>query len=708
MFGFNFIKVVKRFFIVMVIFFISLNCFSNLSPDVYTFLKIYSLSKKGIGGYDLKNLYSFSVYGNRDFVDLIVEFEHEGDLREYVLKRFPGNRFAVVRVPVDEVLNITNKSFVKYATVSKKLIPFLDVVREKLNLDYVYNYYGQDEVQGKNVIIGIIDTGIDASHDDFKNSSGSTRILYILDQTTNVYNPEWGYGVEYSKNDIDKNNSVSVDYDGHGTHVAGIAAGNGKLSNGKYMGISVASDIVVVKTDFSTGGILIGIEYVMKKAKSMGRPCVINLSLGLNIGSHDGKDMESLILGDLLNYYGREGNIIVVAGGNSGHSKIHYSNTVSLVPVSAVLSISNFGSVLGNVVCDFWIPKGKTFDIKVTSPDGYNFGWFSFSDNFQFQTYYSGTSLGIFMSSNVYNGDLNVQVLFMGNNSINGDWQIAFRTLGGNFLVHGWVDYSREVFAYFKNGDNYFSLNSLFLRDDVISVSAYVTKNSFLSVSGNVTFSMLTNDNISYFSSKGPTRDGRRKPDISAPGALVVAPLSSFSSYEGRYVDAKYRNYVAMMGTSMACPVVSGVCALLLSINPKFTSFDIIEYLKTYSEVSVYDQNGKFWDESWGWGKVNVRSIVESLRDPKNLVWFSGNVLRLDNGQNSTFLNFRLSEGNDTVKIDIYDINGNFVKTFGNVNLVTGLNKVHLVFDSWMKTGVYLVKIYGSKFNLTLKMVVIR
>ncbi|MFN4245361.1 MAG: S8 family peptidase [Brevinematia bacterium] len=702
----------KLFIILFIGFLASSGISINLSSDVYTFLRIYDFVKETTYyESNLQKLYSFSVGDYRDFVDLLVEFSgDEGDLGKYVLKRFPGRRnFALVRIPVDEVLSITNKVFVKYATVSKKLKPFLDKVRDSLSLDSIYNYYGQDSVQGKDVIIGIVDSGIDASHDDFKTSSGSTRIMYIFDQTTNVSNPEWGYGIEYSKDDINRDNFVSKDYDGHGTHVAGIATGNGRLSNGKYMGISSGSSIIVVKTDFSLGGVLTGIEYIMKRSKNVNKPCVINLSLGVNTGSHDGKDIESKILNELLTYYGKEGNIVVVAGGNSGYGKNHYSNTVSSTPSSAILSVSNFSNS-GHVLSDFWLPGGTSFDVKVTTPSGSTSGWITFANGVNFRTNYSGVEVNIVMSSNIYNNDLNVQVLLITSSggSINGNWQISFKTTTGSVLAHGWVEYSEGMLAWFKDGDDYFTLNSLFLIDDVITVSAYTTKNSFLSAVGNVSVPGLTNDNISYFSSKGPTRDGRQKPDISAPGAVVFAPLSSSSAYDKKYLDAFFGNYVGMMGTSMACPVVSGVSALLLSVNPKFTSSDILNYLRTYSDISVYDQNGKSWDPSWGWGKANVKSIIESLKTPQNLVWFSGNVIRLDNNQNSTFLNFRLSDGNDVVKVDIYDINGNFLKSLGSFSLYEGINKVPLVVDNWFRTGVYFVKISGSKFNQTLKIVVIR
>lgn len=686
----------------------------KLSPEVYHFLGIYKLYRQGEVSEDLiVKKYSFGKGVKTDTIDLIVEFnDNEGDLSRYVVKRFPGRRkFSIVRMPVDEVTEITNKPFVKYATVSRKVNIFLDKVREKLNLRSIYNYYGQNTVQGKDVVIGIVDSGIDGSFEDFRTPSGGSRILYLLDQTKSVTNPDWIFGAEYTKKDIEKNFLVATDEEGHGTHVAGIAAGSGRLSSGKYFGIAPASDLIVVKTDFSLAGILIGIEYVLNKSRNIGKPCVVNLSLGVNTGSHDGRDIASEILRELINYYGREGNIVVVAGGNAGHYNQHYSNVISPAITTVVINVTNLVSGMNFVVGDFWVSGGANFEVRVITPRGYATSWIRFTDEFTTSVSSPDGEIQISMLSNEYNGDLNVQTRFTKTYTTplrSGNWKVEFRTLGTSALLHGWLDFSEDTLAHFPNGDNYYTINSLFPIDEVIVTSAYVTKNSFVSPVGEIKLTQLTNDHIAPFSSRGPTRDGRQKPDIAAPGGIIFAPLSSQAEYEQKYLDKDFRKYIGEMGTSMSCAVVSGIAALLLEINPRFTTKDIIDYLKTYSVPSIYDPNGKSWDEAWGWGQVNIKPIIQSLKSPQTLVWFSGNVVRLDNNQNTTTLNFRLTEGNDILTIDIYDLEGNLVKSVGKFNLNSGLTQVNITLDPWMKTGVYLVKITGTRVNTTLKMVVIR
>lgn len=684
---------------------------TNISADLLTFLEIHRINKE-----DRRiNVLSQTRVGrvSSKSVDLLVEMDSiSPQISKYLLRTFSGSgRFAVLRVPIEELRYILGDTNIVYATLSRKVKLHLDVVRDKLNLNYIYNYYGQDKVQGKDVIIGVIDSGIDSSHADFRTSSGGSRILYVWDQTVDVTNSKLGYGREYTKSELDRDFGLVKDEDGHGTHVSGIATGNGRMSSGKYSGISQGSDLIVVKTDFSTIGILEGIEYIFLKSRELGKSCVVNLSLGLDIGSHDGSDIESLVLKDIINSYGREGKVIVVSAGNSGYFKQHFSNTITLIPISSVIEISsNSTREVDELVADFWIDGGVVPEVRIVSPNGNTSGWITFSNNYTRNVSLPDGEIIVSMVSNRYNNDLNIQITLLDTQSKSistGNWRIQFKTISGTGILHGWLQYSDGIISQFDNGDNYFTINSMFLIDEVIFVSSYNSKNSFSSTSGNIYLPRLTNDNISYFSSRGPTRDGRQKPDISAPGAVIFAPLSS-QSERGGYIDKTYRNYIGMMGTSMSAPVVTGVVALLLSINPKFTSSDIINYLKTYSEVSIYDPNGKNWDESWGWGKVNVKTIVETLKTPENLVWFSGNVIRLDNFQNSTLLNFRLKDGSDNVSIDIYDIEGNLMKSMGNFYIQSGLNQINLVVDNSFRTGVYLVRIVGSRFNTNLKLVVIR
>ena len=156
------------------------------------------------------------------------------------------------------------------------------------------------------MLIGVIDTGIDVSHAAFK-SGGSTRIVNYLDQET---------GDEFTQADIDAGNAAgSIDVIGHGTHVAGIAAGNGAGSpNKKWRGVAPEADLAIVKTTFDTADIAVAIKHIFDLADTRNQPCVINLSLGGHFGAHDGSSVSERMIDDLSG----DGRVVVVSAGNEG------------------------------------------------------------------------------------------------------------------------------------------------------------------------------------------------------------------------------------------------------------------------------------------------------------------------------------------------------------------------------------------------------
>jgi len=195
---------------------------------------------------------------------------------------------------------------------------------------------------GTGVVVGIIDSGIDFSHADFKKADGTTRIKFIWDmgvdscmgsRTPQPYN----YGVEWNSADIDSGLCTHVDCDSHGSHVAGIAAGNGRAVN-NFSGVAPGSDIIAVSvagysciyTGVSTCAndtvywltmVTDAINYIFDKADSMGKPCVINASVGTyevstSAGSRDGKDAASQLITGLLN--AQDGRVFVASAGNWG------------------------------------------------------------------------------------------------------------------------------------------------------------------------------------------------------------------------------------------------------------------------------------------------------------------------------------------------------------------------------------------------------
>ena len=189
--------------------------------------------------------------------------------------------------------------------------------------------------RGKGVLIGFIDTGIDFSHPDFQDSIGKTRIYKIWDQAGGSAIPSripmWGYGQVWDSIDINLGNCPHDDVVlSHGTNVAGIAAGNGLALN-QYEGVAPESDIIFVASDFSSSNwlqsVADAVEFIFLEAALVNKPCVINISAGEYLGSHDGTDLAAVRIDSMIK--AKNGRAVVAAAGNSGNLMYHLGYQVN-------------------------------------------------------------------------------------------------------------------------------------------------------------------------------------------------------------------------------------------------------------------------------------------------------------------------------------------------------------------------------------------
>ncbi len=245
---------------------------------------------------------------------------------------------ATAEIPLRALESLSLEPAVEYIEASLRNNLLLDSVASATRANQVWSEHG---LYGDDVVVIVYDTGIDIDHQDFRNEDGSSRILFLWDQTASTGVPPSelidSYGAEWVKTQIDDELDGSpaglisqVDTHGHGTHVTGIAAGNGLATgnaqpDSQYVGIAPHADIIVIKGDFTHKGVMDGLYWAFSKTAAIGKPAVANLSLGSHHGSHDGLSSFELY----LDYLTGPGRIIVAAAGNEGEKALHQRISLS-------------------------------------------------------------------------------------------------------------------------------------------------------------------------------------------------------------------------------------------------------------------------------------------------------------------------------------------------------------------------------------------
>jgi subtilisin family serine protease len=474
-------------------------------------------------------------------------------------------------------------------------------------------------VTGAGVIVGFVDTGIDTTHPDFTFPNGSTKILYVWDQTVPGRAPTgFGYGYECTSTDIEARTCPEVDTFGHGTHVAGIATSSG-MATGNYTGVAPGARIIFVKAGYSvcsgeswtfdTNKILDGINYIVTKASQLKMRAVVNLSLGGNIGAHDGTDPFERALDAFVN----AGTPIVVAAGNSAGDLDHVNG--ELAQGQSVTLDLELRQTTTDVAVDIWYPSDNQIDATLTAPDGNNYpvqpsnGWrmAQFGEiNTTTASYDHGNELYVELNST--------------NNLPESGWSISLTgtRINSQGTWDAWTDSQTCTFpgSYFIPGEGYEidsqdTIGIPATARNVVTVGAYVTKTSWRGMNGQTYGQDATAlGYIASFSSLGPTRDGRIKPDIVAPGADIVSARSNAIPSTTSDPD-KYHRVLA--GTSMAAPHVAGTIALMLQYDPTLRAIDVPIILRQTARLDV--NTGLLrGSATWGFGKIDARTATGLYR----------------------------------------------------------------------------------------------
>ncbi len=631
--------------------------------------------------------------------------------------------------------------------------------RVDIRADRVHN--GIDlpgQYRGENVIVGVIDSGIDFTHPDFSDEDG-TRILYLLEYTDNGQN-------EWTKEQIDSEpDSVTQRDDdegfGHGTHVTGIAAGGGK-HNEDFSGIAPNSDIIFVKGmingGFSDADVVAGCFYIFQKAGELEKPAVINLSLGSNWGPLDGTSLYEQALSSLTG----PGRIIVTAAGNEGFMNIHAGAQLNPQERHGTLLIADNPD---QALINMWFPTWVSDDDTLTNISQVAIGAFTVDANNNL-VYLGNTDFvaaGSFMGltpfvaggdtvgtviidartlSDPRNFDGNIQFGIFGDLNNNIDirdviWLILYDTpedgggwfdmwtVGGEFL-HYTVGLQNITEI---PGDTDLTVVTPASALLTIAVASYVTKNEWVDVDSvqrqwlNPHPNRIPNQTVvpdigqrSYFSSKGPTRDRRRfVPEIAAPGELIFSAFSSHLTagvgYQ-RELLLQGDRYLGMQGTSMAAPHVTGIIALMLQVDPMLTYESVVAILQETARVDVW--TGAVPNFEFGGGKVDafaaINRVITTTSTPADSRTVPISVMLEQNFPNpfNPVTTIRYGIPNDgNVKLAIYNVLGQLIEMKVNEYQTAGFYDIE--FDaSHLPSGIYFYRFESGGYIKTKKLTLVK
>ena len=551
----------------------------------------------------------------------------------------PG--FATVRADAAGIARLARLTSVRFVDPGSINVPVNDVsVPQTGATALAGGIVNGTSYTGEGVIVAVFDTGIDWAHLDFRKPSdpGKSRILWIWDQTLTPTGSEsmpadFSYGVEYSNAQINDELDGSPagfvrerDTNGHGTHVTGSAAGNGATMGGKYAGMAPGADIIFIKggnNSFSESRMIDGMTYVHNKASALGKPVVINYSIGGHYGPHDGTRTYETAMNSFVATPGR---IVVVSAGNDGNGSIHVGGSLAGgATVTFTFTVPTYTPTAGTgndeFFFDLWMGSNTAVTATVTSPTGVEF-MRAAGETGDCPVTTDGT-ITLWNYISTLNTKRNVQCWVHDATAATparGSWTLSItNTTASAQSYDGWLA-SRTVGGMsvsVAGGDNVKTVSMPGTSAGAITVASWVTRWGWPAYTGSNRVYSGTDrtSNISSFSSIGPTRDGRQKPDLAAPGQGIVSVLSTSADTAGQsaYIVPGQKHWV-MQGTSMAAPHVTGAAALLLQHSPSLTAAQARAVLTATADVD--GSTGSTWNAMWGYGKMDLLEALARQHTP--------------------------------------------------------------------------------------------
>ena len=520
------------------------------------------------------------------------------------------NGYAVIVIEEERIGQLAQLPEVEFIEKPKKLYFQTDVGRQVSCIDIV-----QDmplSLRGNGTLIGIVDSGIDYENAEFRNEDGTTRIVSLWDQSVNG-RPPAGYlaGTEYTREQIDaalatedkevrRQMVKTSDVSGHGTAVAGIAAGNGRGSEGRrFRGAAPEAELIIVKMGAPREGgfprtteLMRGVDYIVRKAVELRRPVAINISFGNTYGSHDGTSLVERFLNDIADMWK---NVICIGSGNEGASAGHVSGKVRRqISETVELAVQQREPALS---IQIWKSYVDEMGVSVISPSGRQAG--PFYEFLGAQRYILGdTELLIYYGEpKPYSVKQEIYLsLLPGKQYIeSGVWKIVLtpgRIVDGEYQMWLPTQSSLNMGTAFLQPNSMSTLTIPSTASLAVTVAAYDARTfSYADFSGRGPAGMYEGENV-------------LKPDIAAPGVRVTAPVPG-------------GGYQSFSGTSFAAPFVTGSAALLMEWgivrgnDPYLYGEKVKAYLrKGAKQLAGYER----WPNALlGYGALCVRDSLPGL-----------------------------------------------------------------------------------------------
>jgi subtilisin family serine protease len=566
------------------------------------------------------------------------------------------------RVPLDRLEELSAAPGIAFIEAARAVRAEHDSSMKAIHVDEIRTLSGNTWLGaiGEGALVGVYDTGIDLDHQDFRDDQGRSRVISAWDQTTQG-NPPTGFTSGFVCDSaaiarrVQGNVSTACpvrDLAGHGTHVAGSAAGDGSATGDgrpafRYAGVAPGAKLLVVKGgngSFFENLVVDGLRWLRDEAARLDRPVVVNVSLGGQFGPHDGSRLYELAIDELSG----PGFMVVISAGNQGvnrntvpatDGRLFHARTFAIGTETQTFTLTlpphtpNSDRCNGNVSqIGVWYDSSDRLRLEVVRPSGTSLTAATRSavqqEHAQGRIVIDNASAGV----DPRNGDNGALIRIDGCGASGapevGTWLIrATPEAAGSSLPYDiWIETSSHgtgsgtVQLQGSDGfDNRFVIASPGNATRGITVAAFATRHCWPSQGTTGTSCYIQREEVgdlARFSSGGPRRDGFPKPEITAPGIGVMSTKAANVSFGGVRTEPD-GVHVILEGTSMAAPHVTGTIAVLYQAKPDLTPEEAKAILMATAAqdaftIRTYDPAGAPLDW-WGAGKLNAHAALVSI-----------------------------------------------------------------------------------------------